>query len=183
MKKRWYQAFLDGYKPAVLELNTLQTYSQLKEYPHITHVLPHEPRSCLFFQNDTLMNDFKNRMDGVQAYSGAYHYHLGIALGFPERSVQYYAHMREIEELVGEYPIDEVENGVGVVWAGFYFSSHKAFVVDEINWLWKTYTHKEAVKHPLYLTDKKTDKTLEIRYGDFDSVKDFAKTHLVPAHI
>jgi hypothetical protein len=39
--------------------------------------------------------------------------------------------MRVLEEKIGHYPEEERMNNIGVIWGGFFFSSHVDFVKEE----------------------------------------------------
>lgn len=86
--KRWYEAFLDGYKPAVLLDRDHRYFEQLKHYPHLTP-FDQNLNSYIFFQTVKQKYDYARKMQDVECDFGSYdfHYHVGMALGFPEKSV------------------------------------------------------------------------------------------------
>ncbi|MBA4602746.1 hypothetical protein [Thermoactinomyces mirandus] len=98
MGKRYEQAFLDRYKPAVLGWNGKLFneiyYQQLVKYPRI---YPFEKKGYIFFQNDKLKNEYVERMSKVKN-SYEKHIVLGEMLGFPKMSVKKYAEMRALED-------------------------------------------------------------------------------------
>lgn len=107
MRKTYEQAFLDGYKPAILILKTNQLYDQIKDYPHITPFNNH-PESCIFFQTDCLKQEYQQRIKGVKLFSPAYHFIVGTTLGFPLRSVEFFAKMRKLDEGSQKEYLDEL---------------------------------------------------------------------------
>lgn len=167
IRKSYVDAFLDGYKPSMI---TKRRDKQLLTYPH-NPTFDEEFGLGIFFQTEEQKCVFEKQMKDVEWGTYQYHYNLGIVLGFPLRSVKFYAAMRQLEDQTGEYPKEEEKNGVGVIWAGFFFSSHLDFVLDEIVWLWDKYNHPKAIENPLYLWDKETS-YLEVPYGDFERLRE-----------
>lgn len=168
MRKRWEEAFLDGYKPAVLQLTTHPTYEQLKKYPNCLYG-SWEPTSRIFFQTQQQLDTYRELMKDVREDSPEFHRIVGLTLGFPRRSVEHFAWMRELEERTGQWPEEEEKKTVGAVWAGFYFSCLLDIADHEIQWLWDTYQHPKADGHPVYFWTPETS-YIEIPYGDLDEL-------------
>jgi hypothetical protein len=173
-RKKYEQAFLDGYKPGVLSYTNSPFFQQLKSYPYISP-FDHEEESGIFFQTDQQKREYLELMKDVPIEFGSYqfHYNVGIALGFPEKSVKYYSEMRVLEEQTGEYPVEEERLKVGIHWAGFSFSSYLPWLIEDVEWMWKQYNHPKAIECPFYLRSKKGYK--EIQYGDFATLEEVRK--------
>lgn len=109
-------------------------------------------------------------MRDVKCDFGSYdsHYHVGIALGFPGKSVSEYVKWRVIEQKVGKYPEEERKQSIGIIWAGFFLISYLDICVNEVCWLWETYNHPKAIKRILYLHSD--DGEFKIPYGDYDKL-------------
>lgn len=56
-------------------------------------------------------------MQDVECDFGSYdfHYHVGMALGFPEKSVSKYAKWRVIEQKVRKYPEEKRKQRIGII--------------------------------------------------------------------
>ncbi|RAL20826.1 hypothetical protein [Thermoflavimicrobium daqui] len=166
MRKSHEQAFIDGYKPAVLSLKRNPFFEQFIQYPHISP-FNSEPESYIFFQSDHLKKEYEQRLRKAE---GIFQYHciIGQTLGFPQRSVEFFAQAREILEKMGEYPEQEKLHEIGVIWAGFYFSSHVDFFDQEVRWLWDRYIHPKAQGDLLDI--RVGNKFYTINFGDIDSL-------------
>jgi hypothetical protein len=170
--KREHEAFLDGYKPALLISPRSKFFDIVSktDFPRITP-FDDEDNSHIFFQTEHHKLLYSSQIEGVSLRTYDFHKIVGKTLGFPKESVLYFAKMRDLEEEIGNYPEDERINGVGVIWAGFFFASHLEFVEREVQWLWNTYQHEKAVGQPLYLWTKETD-YIVVQYLDFARLKE-----------
>ncbi|SHF33820.1 hypothetical protein SAMN05444392_1167 [Seinonella peptonophila] len=183
-RKKYEVAFLEGYKPAVITTKKNPFIPELIKYPHNSS-FDSDSNLYIFFQEEQQKTEFEKQIENIQEESYDYHYIIGLTLGFPKRSVQFYANMRQLEEILGKYPEEEERNGIGVIWSGFFFSSHFVFFKEDVRWLWDTYTHPKAINHPLFLWTEETS-YLEVPYGDFHRLNEMheyilQKRGLVPA--
>jgi len=143
--------------------------------------------SYIFFQTAKQRDDYAKKMRNVKRDVGsfAFHYHVGIALGFPKKSVMEYAKWRVVERKVGKYPEEERKRSIGVIWAGFFFISYLDICVDEVRWMWETYHHPKAIENPLYLHSE--HERFEIQYGDVKRLREvreyiMKERGLIPIH-
>jgi hypothetical protein len=171
MKKPAHEAFLDGYKPALLIATSHKSFENVAstDFPRITP-FDDEEGSYIFFQTERQKEEYQRRIEGVQLRSYEFNLIVGETLGFPLKSVEYFSRMRALEDKLGHYPEIERQEKVGVVWAGFFFSSHMDFVEQEVNWLWSTYQHEKAIGLPLYIPRYDQGRYEEIPYGDFEKL-------------
>lgn len=165
-QKRCEEAFLEGYKPAVVAITNNKYFKELLKYPHVTPVNDN-PHTYIFFQNEELKDSYTTKMMGIKWDFGSYecHYHLGIALGFPERSVRAYADWRVAEERLGKYPEEEEKQSIGISWAGFSFTSYLDFIEQEVLWMWQTYKNSITIENSFCLWGKE-EGYIEIPCGD-----------------
>jgi hypothetical protein len=126
----------------------------------------------MFFQNEELKTKYQEQIEGVEKDSYEEHLIVGLTLGFPRRSVEVFAKMREYENKTGETSKEEEEYGVGIHWAGFGVQSHLEIVDQEIRWLWDTYNHPKSIDIPLDLWDKKYSSFVKIPYGNFTKLEE-----------
>lgn len=165
--KREHEAFLEGYKPALVISSSSKYFEEVSKLdcPRIT---PFDigPDSHIFFQTAEQKQEYQRRIKGVEWGTYDFHKIVGETLGFPKKSVKYYASMRVLENEIGHYPDEERRDSVGVEWAGFFFSSHIDFVIQEVKWLFDTYKHEKAVGLPVSIWVAGFD-TPDIPYGDF----------------
>jgi hypothetical protein len=156
MRKREHFAFLDGYKPALLISPRSPFFEDVavSDFPKITP-FDEEPESHIFFQTEKQTEEYQRKIKGVALRSYDFYMIVGENLGFPKRSVEYFAKMRALEDKIGYYPEDERLNGLGIIWAGFFFASHLDFAEQEAEWLFDTYQHEKAIGLPLYIYDKR----------------------------
>jgi hypothetical protein len=169
MRKREHFAFLDGYKPALLVEPKHKFFNLIPtNYPHLESYIEQDD-IYIFFQTEELKNEYVKKVEGVSWGTYEFHKIIGEALGFPKKSVEFYARMRVLEDKIGHYPEEEEQTKVGVAWAGFFFSSHLDFVEQEVHWLFNTYQHEKAVGLPLYLRTSE-DGYIEIPYGNFEKL-------------
>lgn len=166
-RKWWWEAFLEGYKPAILHLKSSKEFDLLKEYPHICPFNRHHSKGCIFFQTKEQRKQYQEQMKDIQEDTYEWHYIVGKTLGFPERSVEWYSRMCELQNKIGKQPDEKKKYDVGVHWSGFCFSSHLDIVTEEVRRTWNKYNHPKAINYPLYLWTKETS-YIEIPYGDFD---------------
>lgn len=172
-RKRCEEAFLVGYKPALLAYEETKSelyFDQLFEYPHIKS-FSGKSDTHIFFQSEELKSTFESQAQNIDLNSPEGHLIIGQALGFPRRSVEFFAKMRELEEAnAGQTPEEDKVFGCGISWAGFNFHSSIEFVDQEIEWLWSTYHHPKTLEEPLRLRFPK-DGFIKIPYGDLATVK------------
>jgi hypothetical protein len=163
-QKRDFEAFIDGYKSVLIMEHDRQDLQLVEHYPRFQN---HDDYSY-FFHTEEQKQQFVDALDGVERGSYEETCLTGIALGYPRRSVEFFAENNEIEKQTGELPNREFS--VIVQWAGLWFTSHVDFVHEEIRWLWNTYDHPKAVEHSLCLWAPQVD-SFDIPYGDFDKLE------------
>lgn len=172
-RKWWYEAFLDGYKPATLELITSQSYEQLKNYPHILIQVSFSDELAIFFQTEKLKKEYEQQIKGVKENSYEWHYVIGKMMGFPIKSVKWYAKM---SDGTNDHKKKELEKyKIGVQWGGFFFATNLDFVADEVRWLWETYTHPKVIGYPLYFHVTEEKEYIVIPYNDFYRLNEFCE--------
>jgi hypothetical protein len=166
--KREHEAFLDGYKPALVIYPSDKHFDKVlaTDFPRITP-FDKQLSSYIFFQTEEQKQEYQRKIEGVKWGTYEFHKIVGEALGFPKKSVEYYAQMRVLENKMGHYPEEERRDSVGVEWAGFFFSSHMDFVEQEVRWLFDTYQHEKAIGLPVSIWVVGFD-TPDIPYGDFE---------------
>jgi hypothetical protein len=172
MRKREHYAFLDGYKPSILVEPTNELFKLIPtNYPHLESYIDQE-NVYMFFQTAEQKEEYQRKIEGVKWGTYDFHMIIGETLGFPMRSVEYYAEMRALEDKLGHYPEIERQEKIGVAWAGFFFSSRLDFVAEEVQWLWGTYDHEKAVGLPLYLSRLVEGLGyVDIPYGDITKLR------------
>lgn len=159
-----HEAFLDGYKPSILIGNDSEFISELEHYPSVLMDRNRDYISSLFFYTEEAKQAYLEKIIDIEQDSYEDHYLLGITLGFPEKSVDFSARMRVYKAQTGE-PSKEERYAVGLIWAGFSFSTHMDYVSEEATWMWDTYKHPKSVEFPLYLCPSGNE-ILEVPYGD-----------------
>lgn len=164
-RKGFWEAFLDGYKPAILIERDHPNLHLLKDYPSY----PYDEKLILFFQDEKLRNQYLSKVKYVEKDTYEECCLLGLTLGFPKKSVEFFAKNDQVRLKTGVLPNREVE--LGMMWAGFSFSTHIDYVEHEARWLWNTYRHPKAIENPLYLWTKETS-YLEVPYGDFGQLEE-----------
>jgi hypothetical protein len=161
--KAEYEAFLDGYKPAILIGEDSKNIQELEAYPSILIDRNRDYMSHLFFQTETAKQTYMNAILDIELDSYEDHYLLGMTLGLPEKSVDYFARVQQ--KKLGTRAQELQESGVGIIWAGFSFSANVEDLIAEVKWMWQTYQHPAAIEHSLYLCPVGND-MLEVPYGD-----------------
>lgn len=159
-KKRDGEAFLDGYKPALLIEKRNPNLHLLEGYPSY----PYDEQNIFFFQNEREKQKFVQQFRSLEKDSYEECCLVGRTLGYPQKSVEFFARNCEIEKETGVYPNKEI--AISLIWAGFYFTTNLYILIEEAKWMWETYTHPKAIENPLYLWTKETS-FLEVPYGDF----------------
>jgi len=164
-RKGFGEAFLDGYKPAILIERDNPNLHLVNDYPSYSY----DENLILFFQNEELRKQYKSKMKHVEKGSYEEDCLLGLTLGFPKKSVEFFARNFQIEKETGELPDKDVL--ISMEWAGISFTTHIDYVEHEARWLWDTYKHPKAIENPIYLWTKETS-YLEVPYGDFDQLRE-----------
>lgn len=151
MLKSEVEAFLDGYKPAILIGENSNHLLKLDAYPSLLIDRERDYMSHLFFQTEEAKNQYLQKILNIEQDSYEDHYLLGITLGLPEKSVDFFAKTRVHKNKTGQTSKESEIYGVGVIWAGFSFAGHLEYLQEEISWLWETYRHPRTEGLPLYL--------------------------------
>lgn len=163
-------AFLAGYKPALSIRPSFRYFDYLKKnYPFIDE--QDKQQNHLFFQTNDLKELFLSKTEGMlnSGKNPEYARELGIVLGFPKRSVQYF-----VECLIKENngtPLEELNQGkIGVWYAGISFATHIDLFIDEVKWLWDTYDHPFA-RECLSFVEAGIDSVYRLDYGNEDKLE------------
>jgi len=164
-RKSYGRAFLDGYKPAILIERDNPYLPFVRGYPSYQY----DELNTLFFQNEELRRQYLRKLSGIKKGSYEECCLVGLTLGFPKKSVEFFARNDQIEKETGILPNRDVS--IGMEWAGICFATHIDYVEHEARWLWDTYKHPKAIENPLYLWTKETS-YLEVPYGDFGQLKE-----------
>ena len=157
-RKGFGEAFLDGYKPAILIERDHPNLHLLNDYPSY----PFDEKLILFFQNEGLRKQYESKMEYLEKDTYEECCLLGLTLGFPQKSVEFFARNEQIRLRTGMLSNRGVS--IGMEWAGICFTTHIDYVEHEARWL-----HPKAIENPLYLWTKETS-YLEVPYGDFDQL-------------
>src|SRR5690606_16225753 len=86
-RKGFWEAFLDGYKPAILIEIDHPNLHLLKDYPSY----PYDEKLILFFQDEKLRNQYLSKVKYVEKDTYEECCLLGLTLGFPKKSVEFFA--------------------------------------------------------------------------------------------
>lgn len=184
--KKDYEAFLDGYKPALLIKNDAKIFSRLVEkYPSVLAYKRKDFDMYLFFQTEKCKKKYlhQNRRYEEDTYED--HYLLGVTLGFPKKSVEFFS-----ELYGGRLSLEEQQEKerykVGIRWAGFCFSTHLDLIEQEIDWLWNQYLHPKSENQPLYVWDYE-ENYLEVPYRNLNKLREVCeyirkKRGLIPTY-
>jgi len=162
-RKSYGRAFLDGYKPAILVEKDNPNLHLVKGYPSYEY----DEKFMLFFQSEKEREKFVNKVKYVEKDTYEKCCLLGLTLGFPKKSVEFFAKNDQIERETGVLPNRDVS--IGMEWAGISFATHIDYVEHEARWLWETYQHPKAIENPLFLWTVETS-YLEVPYGDFEKL-------------
>jgi hypothetical protein len=125
-QKRDFEAFIDGYKPV---LNMEHDRKDLQFVEHYSRYQYHNDFSY-FFHTEEQKQQFVDALERVERGSYEETCLTGLALGYPRKSVKFFAQNNEIEKQTRELPNRKFS--VIVQWAGLWFTSHVDFVHEEI---------------------------------------------------
>lgn len=164
--KRDFQAFLDGYKPALIMDNDSRYFLRVKHFPRYCY----NKYLTYFFQNDSLKEKFTTELKKVVRGSYEECCLIGLTLGYPKKSVEFFARNDQIEKEIGVLPNRDV--AIGMAWAGFRFSTSLEFLEEEAKWMWETYQHPKANENPMYFWSDKENTYLSVPYGDVDRLRE-----------
>lgn len=164
--KRDFQALLDGYKPALIMDNDSKYYSLVDHFPKYKY----NEYLTFFFQKDSIKEKFVSKLKTVEKGSYEECYLIGITLGYPKKSVEFFARNDQIEKETGILPNRDV--AIGMVWAGFRFSTSLKIVEQEAKWMWETYKHPKAIENPMYFWSDQDNTYLTVPYGDYDRLRE-----------
>jgi len=165
-RKRDGEAFLDGYKPALLIEKTSPNLHFLEGYPSYSY----DEKNIFFFQNERVERKFLQGIRNLKKDSFEEHCLVGLTLGYPKRSVEFFAKEQEVKDQKGELPNKEIR--IGMIWAGFWFITNLYILIDETKWMWERYRHPKAVENPVFLWSDVNKKYLIVPYGDYDRLKE-----------
>lgn len=161
--KHDYAAFLDGYKPMLILEHYKKATSLVETYPQFRY----NDDLSFYFHLVEQKAQFVEALSRVERGSYEETYLTGTALGYPRKSVEFFAQNAEIEERTGESP--NRKYSLIMIWAGFRFATHMDFVYSEAKWLWDTYKHPKTEGEPLYLWGNGID--IEVKHKDFGALK------------
>lgn len=141
-------AFLTGMKPALYG-NTgsptlMKHLDKLLPYPCVTDGIDifDGKDFFLFFQNDTLKQDFLSRLAHVKSRSPQFHQLLGETLGYPPLAAQFYAACQENEQYY--------DYSIGILYGGIRCVSHVDDLATNCMWLWDRYTDDKDLRIQIY---------------------------------
>lgn len=159
---------MDGYKPSIIHDFSAENFHLFGEYPKIEDCLD----GCLIFQSEDQKQRYQLLTADVQEDSPEFHRIIGITLGYPEKSCDWYAKMKHFQLENGFKADEEKRFKVLVHWAGFFFASNVEWVDREIEWIWKRYNHPQAIREPLFLIAVEREDHIPIEYDDLKAVKE-----------
>jgi hypothetical protein len=136
MKMMPYHSFLMGYKPACFEnLDRLDSeiLEKLRRYPF--HQI--YDNTVIFFQNETLKDQFLQQTRNLSPKSPEFCRVLGLALGFPPKAVEFYVDYYR-------WQIHDRKNAltyffshkVGYRYIGIMFEGHIDDLFENAGWMW-----------------------------------------------
>jgi len=164
--KREYEAFLDGYKPAIV----LESYSKhlhlVEDYPSYRY----NEIFIYFFQTDGQRKEFIKKINKVGKDTYEECVINGLTLGYPRKSVEFFARNDQIRRKTGVLPNRDV--AIGMVWAGFRFSTSLEILEEEARWMWETYKHPKAIENPMYFWSDQDNTYLTVPYGDYSRLRE-----------
>lgn len=93
--KRDYEAFLDGYKPALLIESDAKMFPKLidENFPSVIAYRRKDFDLYLFFQSEENKKKYLALNRGYEEDTYENHYLMGITLGFPKKSVEFFAEL------------------------------------------------------------------------------------------
>jgi hypothetical protein len=145
-------AFMFGYKPTCTSQKgnpRLKPWLDRLLAAGYPYVYPHNVLGdgYIFFHTEEAKQNYISLMDGIQINSTEYVRRLGHVLGFPRNSIDAFAKAWETEEkgLDAEHLYAEM---IGVNMSGFMFSAHIPHLIEDITWMWRTYSHPKAKEFP-----------------------------------
>jgi len=164
--KRDYEAFLDGYKPALI-------MAKCSKY---LHLVEHYPSYCFdkdviyFFQTNEQREEFIEKVYKVGKYTYEECILTGLMMGYPKKSVEFFARNDQVEKETGVLPNQDI--AIGMVWAGFRFITSLDILIEEARWMWETYKHPKAIENPMYFWSDQDNTYLSVPYGDYDRLRE-----------
>jgi len=164
--KRDGEAFLDGYKPALLIEKTSPNLHLLEGYPSY----PYDEKNIFFFQNERVERKFLQQISNLKKDSYEECCLVGLTLGYPKKSVEFFAKEEEARNRTGELPNQNIR--IGMIWAGFWFTTNLYIMLEEAKWMWETYTHPRAIENPMYLWLAADRKHFSVPYGDYSRLRE-----------
>ncbi|SHF07414.1 hypothetical protein SAMN05444392_10762 [Seinonella peptonophila] len=162
-------AFLAGYKPALDVRPNFRYFDYLKEnYPYIDEQDKYQ--NHLFFQTTQQKDEFLTRTEHLDhhAMNPAYARELGLVLGYPQKSVDYFV-WYITEETKGTQESTLEEGKIGIKYAGIDFASHIDLLIEEVQWLWNTYDHPFARECISFV--RVEDDLYRLEYGNEEQLK------------
>lgn len=167
--KRDYEAFLDGYKPALIMATRSKYLSLVEHYPSYHF----DEDVIYFFRTDEQRDWFIEKIEEVEKYTYEECILTGLLMGFPRKSVEFFANNERIRKETGVLPNRDV--AIGMAWAGFRFSTSLEILEEEARWMWERYTHPRAIENPAYFWSKKDNAYLSVPYGDVERLREVRK--------
>jgi hypothetical protein len=169
-------AFLLGYKPACVcqegnpRLKPWLDRLKAGNYPYVfpMNIL----RDCyIFFHKESDRHAYIQTMKGVRINSTEYCEKLGHALGFPQHAIDFFCELWALEEKKINIDAIREKEGIGINCSGFMFVGHIPYLFEDIKWIWETYDHPEARKHPLIISHNQ-EQLASISFGDYRALED-----------
>jgi len=166
------EAFMMGYKPACTcqkgnpRLKPYFDRLVAGEYPCF---LMNHLNTYMFFHTEEQKLWFLRKIEGLRYNSPEYIRILGIELGFPKKSVEYFAHLWEQEEKGVPFKVLH-RDAVGVNCSGFVFKTHIDYLVEEVSWIWNTYNLPKEAQCPTRVGYEES--MYYVEYGDYRQLRE-----------
>lgn len=164
--KRDFQALLDGYKPALIMYNDSKYITFVESFPRYNY----NDELIYFFQNNSIKEKFITQMNTVERDSYQEYCLIGLTLGYPRKSVEFFAKEQVNKKRMRSRPNQEIR--IDMIWAGFRFITSLDILIEEARWMWETYKHPKAIENPMYFWSDKDNTYLSVPYGDYDRLEE-----------
>ncbi|MBH8600896.1 hypothetical protein I8U21_05840 [Thermoactinomyces sp. CICC 23799] len=162
------ESFLAGIKPSCYECLSRVSPDLLKKLEKFPRYSVH-PGYDIFFRDEPAHDGFAKEVKNLSRDSEAFHRMLGLALGFPPRSVDFY-----VKRISGELNREQFyEQKVGLYHAGVWCAGHKRDIIENMNWLWKQYPYYDQSRVATYYNNDR--QVYPVEYGDDEALHHLAE--------
>lgn len=171
------EAFYMGLKPAFFVTTASEKFMKGEfrkisaKYPYIDQgvELMKDETCYLFFQDDSKKERFLDRIQGLTPDHLEFHRILGLTLGYPPNSVDFFVRKEQLKRQQDSKGVELQKMSIVLSHCGCSFLTHVSQMVEEAQWLWKTYIYEEPLH--ISLVDQGLWKTLEVPYLDVQSLQ------------